>query len=115
MGTKAKFGSVSGNVSATRRNVATRQGRTLDLPEPPDWPGAAWRKCLDEPLHKDMKRRRVKAAKNKEGQRTQETKGIPVEEASTLRPLIGFITSGEFSYRHGCGVGIGAVAALPYI
>ena len=32
-------------------------------------------------------------------------------EVETIRPLVGFLTSGGFSYHHGRGVGVGAVLA----
>ena len=32
-------------------------------------------------------------------------------KVETIRPLVGFLTSGGFSYHHGRGVGVGAVVA----
>ncbi|CAK9048205.1 unnamed protein product [Durusdinium trenchii] len=53
---------------------------------------------LEEPLHRNQKlgrlRRQPEAAK-----------------VETIRSLIGFVTSGGFSYRHGRGAGVGAVVA----
>ena len=38
-------------------------------------------------------------------------RGIIDHQVETIRPLVGFLTSGGFSYHHGRGVGVGAVLA----
>lgn len=46
-----------------------------------------------------LRRRRVEGAETRKA------------EVAAIRPLVGFVTSGSFSYRHGCGAGVGAVVA----
>lgn len=56
---------------------------------------------LEEPRHTAYRLRRRRAEE-------VETRKA---EVAAIRPLVGFVTSGSFSYRHGCGAGVGAVVA----
>merc|ERR1712008_253502 len=74
--------------------------------EPPSMPqGTSWEQLrLCEPLHKRSKLKRVK--------RRPELVQAPRLSSgeSTVRPLIGFMTSGALSYKRGVGAGVGVVA-----
>jgi len=78
--------------------------------EPPDL-GAQRSMQIDEPLHRRMKRRELRRVRERDSQTTSVTRRRPDEP---IRQLIGFVTSGDFSYRRGRGAGVGAVAAVPF-
>lgn len=83
--------------------------------EPPTLPRVPWEQLrLEEPLHKALKRRRAQRREAEEAQRAlaEGRPRRPGRDVTTLRPLVGFVTSGCFSQRQGCGAGVGAVGAL---
>lgn len=82
-------------------------------PGPPE-PGAAWdRMLLEEPLHKGRRlrtvRKREQEASRAGGPQEQPQRPAAPKAVEGLRPLVGFLTSGCYSHRQGCGVGCGAI------
>ncbi|CAE8689935.1 unnamed protein product, partial [Polarella glacialis] len=65
---------------------------------------------LEEPRHLAMRRSRARQRAQNAANGLAEARPAP-PPMPTLRPLIGFATSGCFSNRHGCGAGVGALAA----
>lgn len=76
--------------------------------EPPCHPNVRWLDMrLDQPPQTSLRLRNLRQAA--EAEKDSEPKR-PTPAIRTLRQLLGFVTSGGFSYRQGCGVGVGVVA-----
>eukprot|EP00971_Amphidinium_carterae_P041104 807298-Amphidinium_carterae.1 len=81
---------------------------------PPGAAGVAWTEIkLDQPVQKSQRMSRLRKA-----ERGAPGTLAPLVDAETqrsrpkpLRPIVGFATSGCFSYSHGAGVAVGVVLA----
>jgi len=138
------FPAIAPTPPATRGSTQRSGGRhpigvrNLDLPEPPVWPRDS-RAHLEEPLHKWLKRRRLRQREQRTTARRESPVATPTRpaaasaeleskqaevndgehatngaECKTRRKLVGFVTSGGRSDLHGCGLGVGAVSARAF-